>query len=87
MHAGKKLDDIAMRRFNLKPANLKTGAVLGCGELYDCIEFNDRTWELWRSNHLNEGELKKKQFAWFLRNVNRIAPIACKGKLGLMKID
>ena len=87
LHAGIQPDPDALRRFNFRADNLSFGALVGRCELYDCIEFSEQTWGGWRPQHLNEGNLKKQQYAWFLRNPTRISPGPMKGRLGLMRID
>ena len=87
LHAGKKTDINALARFNFSGKNISIGAILGKCELIDCVEFNDLTWEHWRTEHLNEGILTNKRFAWLLRNPVRVTPQPMKGKLGLMRIQ
>jgi hypothetical protein len=87
LHAGIKPDSNALQRFNSLADNLSFGALVGRCELDDCIEFTEQTWDRWRPQHLNEGDLKKQQYAWFLRNPTRISPRLMKGRLGLMRID
>ena len=87
LHAGMHHEAKVIRRFNFLPSDLAFGALVGKCELYDCLEFSDKTWDQWRPQHLNEGPLKGRQYAWFLRNSVRIFPRPLKGRLGLMHID
>jgi hypothetical protein len=87
LHAGIKPDSNALQRFNFSAGNLAFGALVGKCELCDCVEFTEQTWGRWRPQHLNEGDLKKRQYAWFFRNPIRITPRSLKGRLGLMHID
>ncbi len=87
LHAGKKTDTNALARFTLSGENICVGAILGKCELIDCVEFNDLTWEHWRTGHLNDGILTNKSFAWFLRNPVRVPQEPMKGRLGLMRIQ
>lgn len=87
IHAGIRPDSNALRRFNLPVDDLAFGAIVGVCELYDCIEFGEKTWNVWRSGHLNEGVLSGRLFAWFLKNPVRVSPRPFKGRLGLMHID
>lgn len=87
LHAGLQSDSDALRRFNFLADNLSFGALVGKCELYDCAAFTEQTWGRLRPQHLNEGDLKRQQYAWFLRNPTRISPRPMKGRLGLMRID
>ena len=87
LHAGIQPETKALHRFNFLTHNLAFGALVGRCEIYDCIEFRDETWGQWRTQHLNEGPLNRRQYAWFLRNPIRILPRPLKGRLGLMRID
>lgn len=87
IHAGKRVDQRILHMFDLKQEHLSFGALVGKCEIYDCIEFTPYTWDCWRSQHLNEGPLEKRKYAWFLRNSVRIEPKPLKGRLGLMKVD
>lgn len=87
LHAGIKPDSNALERFNFSAGNLALGALVGRCELCDCVEFTEQTWGRWRPQHLNEGDLKKQQYAWFFGNPIRITPRSLKGRLGLMRID
>ena len=87
LHAGTRPDRKTLQRFNMADDNLVFGALVGRCELYDCLEFSAETWDLWRTQHLNEGPLEKRQFAWILKKPVRVQPRPLKGRLGLMQID
>lgn len=87
LHAGIKPDSNALHRFNFSTGNLAFGALVGRCELYDCVQLVEHTWDKWRAQHLNEGNLQRQQYAWFLRNPVRTSPIPMRGHLGLMRID
>jgi activating signal cointegrator 1 len=87
LHAAMRKDIPLLNRFNLGADDLTFGALVGVCELYDCIEFTDDTWDRLRIQHLNEGPLEKRHYAWLLRNPNRIKPKPLKGRLGLMRIN
>lgn len=76
-----------LQRFDLATEDLTFGALVGRCELYDCIEFSTETWDLWRTQHLNEGPLEKRQYAWILKEPIRVQPRPLKGRLGLMRVD
>ena len=86
LHAGATRNSHLLREFSLREEDLQFGALVGVCELQACLEFDDDTWDRWRSQHLNEGDLNGRRFAWFLRNPNRIVPKSYKGRLGLMRI-
>ena len=86
LHTGVRRDEKALNRFDLKADNLTFGALVGTCELYDCIEFSNETWHRWRNQHLNEGPLDGRRYAWLLRAPTRIKPRPLKGQLRLMKI-
>lgn len=87
VHAGARRDAQALNMFDLKAVDLAFGALVGACELYNCIEFSEETWEEWRSLHLNEGPLERRQYAWLLRNPRRTVPRVFTGRLGLMRIE
>ena len=87
LHASSRKDIPLLKRFNLATDDLTFGTLVGVCELYDCVEFTDDNWDLWRIQHLNDGPLQKPQYAWLLRNPIRIIPKPFKGRLGLMRID
>ncbi|MGE0827261.1 MAG: ASCH domain-containing protein [Candidatus Binatia bacterium] len=87
LHAGTRHDSRALLRFNLTDNDLTFGALVGKCEIYSCVEFTAETWDRWRVQHLNEGSLNERRYAWFIRNPVRITPKRLKGRLGLMQID
>lgn len=87
IHVGIHRDFHALRRFNFSVDDLAFGAIVGVCELYDCIEFSQETWNKWRSQHLNEGDLYGRYYAWLLKDPVRVSPRPLKGRLGLMRID
>ena len=86
LHAGTTRDSKLVRKFSFTEGELQFGALVGVCELRDCIEFDKDSWDLWRSQHLNEGDLNGRLYAWLLGNPNRIVPKSYKGRLGLMRI-
>lgn len=87
LHAGMARDRGLLKRFGMSIADVRFGALVGKCQLVDCIEFDAGTWETWRDQHLNEGPIAGRQFAWLLGNAARIEPRVMKGRLGLMKIQ
>lgn len=87
LHAGARADREALQRFDMVADDLTFGALVGRCELCDCIEFTAETWDLWRTQHLNEGPLENRQYAWILRRPIRVKPVPWKGRLGLMRIN
>lgn len=87
LHAGARADIRAIQRFDYLSANLTLGAIVGRCDLYDCVEFSPYTWDKWRPQHLNEGPLLGRRYAWLLRDVTRISPVPMKGRLGLMTVN
>lgn len=86
LHAGTRPDKKMLQRFGLAAEDLTFGALVGKCELYDCIEFTPEIWDLWRTQHLNEGPLERRQYAWILRKPIRVQSRPWKGRLGLMRI-
>jgi activating signal cointegrator 1 len=86
LHAGARLDTKSLIKFDLNREDLTFGSIVGKCEIYACIEFTEETWDRWRMQHLNEGPLAKRHYAWFLRKPIRTTPKAMKGRLGLMQI-
>lgn len=87
IHAGIRRDLHTLSRFNLSVDDITFGAIVGVCELYDCVEFSEKTWTKWRPRHLNEGHLHARRYAWLLKNPVRVSPTPLKGRLGLMRID
>lgn len=86
LHASTTRNSNLLRKFSFRKEDLQFGALVGVCELQACIEFDDDTWNRWRSQHLNEGNLNGRRYAWLLCNPTRIVPKPFKGRLGLMRI-
>ncbi|MBI4470501.1 MAG: ASCH domain-containing protein [Acidobacteria bacterium] len=87
LHAGLRPDKEALQRFKIPVECLAFGALIGRCELYDCIKITTRSWARWRKSHLISGSLQGAQYAWFIRNPDRIDPRPFRGRLGLMRVD
>ena len=64
LHAGKKADKYAMKRFNFSAGNLTFGAIIGKCVLLDCLEFDNYTWEDLYEEHLVKDALENRKYAW-----------------------
>lgn len=88
IHAGKQPDRAADRALGVQLDDRVYGAIIGSCELYDCIQFDESSWEALRDAHLNLGGLCGRRYGWLLRGARRLQqPIPAKGKLGLMRFS
>jgi len=87
LHAGKAIDQRACELNAMTGSDLTRGALVGVAVVSDCFEFNGETWAEHQARHLNYIDYRPGLFGWVFATVRRIRPIACTGKLGLMKLD
>jgi hypothetical protein len=87
VHAGKKLDEEAARRFNIAAGDLTFGAIIGKVRIDDCIEFTPQTWEELRSQHLEWSDYQPGVFGWRLSEAAKFEhAIPWSGSLGLFEV-
>ena len=92
IHAGKGVDKAAMKRF----AHLNLDYPLGCfvakAAITDCVEMNDEMKEVLRKKNFAIYESTTENNNWYgygfkIENVEKIAPVLAKGKLGLWEYE
>jgi ASCH domain len=87
VHAGKKLDEQAARRFNIAPSVLTFGAIIGKVHIDECIEFTPQSCEELKSQHLEWSDYQPGVFGWRLSAAARFEhPIPWSGSLGLFEV-
>jgi hypothetical protein len=87
IRATKNILVTACKHFDLDPASLTTGAILGTVELVNVIEFDLDTWRATREQHLNPGFGPGKWLGWRLKEPRRLAtPIPYRGLPGMFTL-
>lgn len=82
IHASKTIDKKACNRFNIDPKTLVTGAIVGKACLVSTKEYTKDSWDKDKPNTQAYSDYTKPRFGFVLKNVERVAPKPCKGKLG-----
>jgi hypothetical protein len=87
IHAGKKIDESALSRFDL-PDSLFLGGYVGSVEILRIESFTYASWSQLREKHLDVGPLRPNTFAWFLGNEERLSePLQAPGQIGLFSVS
>lgn len=86
LHAGKRVDRAACDYYSMARDSLVTGALVGCCQLEDCVEFDATSWTELRSRHLNLEAFRAPLFGWVLASAERKPIEPMPGRLGLMKL-
>src|SRR5689334_8116307 len=87
VHAGKRLDEEAMRRLNIRAHDLALGAIIGKVRIDACIEFTEQSWENLRPQHMEWSAYRPGMFGWHLSEATKFQqPISWSGSLGLFEI-
>lgn len=84
IHTGKKVDDHAMRRFDVESPY--TGGIIGSVVLWGVRPFSSEGWDAWRERHRNAGPFREDlgKYGWILKDPRRLdSPIPVRGALGL----
>jgi len=87
IHTGQKLDAYANKRF--KRIDLFRGGIIGYAELWGIRPFSARSWEEWRSRHLDDAPFDEElaKYGWIFRNPKLLDhPIPAKGTIGLFDL-
>ncbi len=87
IHTGQKPDSYASKRFEQR--NPFLGGIIGCAVLWGIRPFCSKSWEAWRSRHLDDAAFDEElaKYGWIFRNPKRLErPIAVKGTTGLFKL-
>ena len=92
IHAGKKIDKEALKKYEQFYLEYPTGCILGKADLTDCIKINEeaRTMLKGKKSIVYENAINNKednQYGLKLENIQIIEPIYIKGQLGLWNYD
>jgi len=79
IHASKVPDMKAMKRFGFKENELLLGFIVGKAELVNVKHYNNKEFKQDKSLHLATKDFGN--YGFILKNVKRIKPIKCNGKL------
>lgn len=94
IHASKSVDKIAMEKYKELNIDFKTGCIIACADLTDCIEINNefRTHIKPKNkypyvyNHILS--IDKNKYAFELKNVKQLKePFNVNGQLGIWNYD
>lgn len=88
IHTGQKIDTYASERF--PHGDLFRGGIIGCAVLWGIRPFSSKSWEAWRSRHLDDAKFNEElaKYGWIFRNPKRLErPIPVKGSTGLFKLS
>ena len=88
IHAGKGIDKVAMKRVAHLNLDYPSGCILAKGNLIDCLPvnqtFREKLKELDTSIYHNiVNNMSWKGYAFQLKNIKKVKPITCKGKLSI----
>lgn len=89
IHAGKTIDEEACKKYDIDPATLKTGAILGKAEIVDVKEYSTEEEFLNDDNKHKAGfyGFAKPMFGFILHSVQRITPIPARGNLKFFEVN
>lgn len=87
IHASQQMEVEICRLYNLDPATLTTGALVGVVEVVEMVPLDDGKWESLRDQHLKPGPFPGDLLGWRLHDPQRLPqPIPLSGRLGLFSI-
>lgn len=86
IHASGRVDKEAMRAFGF--TNLPVGCIVGSAEIAGVKEYPDlASWNSDTDKHCAPlTTLTKKRYGYTLKNVKRVTPKPCKGKLNFFEV-
>ena len=87
IHAAKSVNKLWCELFGIQ--NSVTGMLVGSAELVEVKEYNSLVqWAADNEKHCCPLDIwTKKRYGFVLKNVLRITPIPCKGKLNFFEVD
>lgn len=88
IHTGLKLDTYANKRF--EQHELFRGGIIGYAELWGILPFSTKSWEAWRSRHLDDSTFNEElgKYGWIFLNPKKLdRPIPAKGMTGLFRLS
>jgi hypothetical protein len=87
IHASQTVSDEPCDAYNLDPAGLPRGALVGTVILADIISLDEHSWEALRGGHLSSGAFTEPIFGWRLENPQRLPqPIPMVGRMSLFHV-
>jgi hypothetical protein len=89
IHAGKKLDVVAMKLLDLCGEEFGRGGLVGLAKLEECILLNSETqWSRLQGEHLSPGWFSSSCFGWRFSDAIALTEIIeCPGELGLFHLS
>ncbi|MCL4299783.1 MAG: ASCH domain-containing protein [Anaerolineae bacterium] len=87
IHASQQVEVEICRLYNLDPATLVTGALVGTVEVVEMVPLDDEKWESLRDQHLKPGPFPGDLLGWRLHDPQRLPqPVPMSGRLGLFNV-
>ncbi len=81
VHAGKQVEPAACEAYDLDPANLVRGALLGHVDIVGVVEVGQDNWDELREEHLALGDYPGPRRGWRLANPERLSePVPMRGR-------
>jgi len=89
IHASKQVDIEACQHFGLDPHSLVIGSIVGKAKLVSSKEYKTL------QQYLDDGSrhaaeflgFSKPRYGFILAEIQRVAPMSCKGALGFFEVD
>lgn len=89
IHASKNIDKSAMEKYKYLNIDFKTGCIIAKAELTECIKIDDSFKKVLKEKnkypyiytHILNND--KNEFAFELKNIEKIEPIPINGQLGI----
>lgn len=87
IHAGRKIDEEAMRHFEMSSQNQTLGAIVGKVFIEDYVSFTPESWEAYRPEHMEWTAFQAGIVGWRLNQAVKFEKtIPWNGSLGLFEI-
>jgi hypothetical protein len=87
IHASQTVGEEACIAYDLDPARVVRGALVGTVELVDILPLDERGWEALRDRHLSLHDFPGPVFGWRLKDPQRLPqPIPMHGRMSLFNV-
>jgi hypothetical protein len=87
IHAGYTLETDGCATYDVNPAALARGAIVGTVEIVEMVEFDHDSFAATRDQHLDPGNWPGDVLGWRLADPQRLeTPIPMRGRLGLFEV-
>lgn len=89
IHAGKKIDPVAMRLLDLSAEDFSCGGLIGLANLEECLTIDSETqWLAYQGEHLSPGGYSGPCFGWRFSDAIALPDIIkCQGELRLFHLS